>query len=73
MAHKTCIHAIFPNYCSGAWVSYTLMSLLDNMRGADTDTGLMPRVHPTIVRQIKQLRMMGRPSRIRNSAGSRPV
>jgi glycosyltransferase involved in cell wall biosynthesis len=38
MAHKTRIHAIFPNYCSGAWVSYTLMSLLDNMRGADTDT-----------------------------------
>ena len=38
MAQKTRIHAIFPNYCSGAWVSYTLMSVLDNMRDADTDT-----------------------------------
>jgi glycosyltransferase involved in cell wall biosynthesis len=38
MAYKTRVHAVFPNYCSGTWVSYTLMSLLDNMRGAEVDT-----------------------------------
>ncbi len=38
MAHKTRIHAVFPNYCSGTWVSYTLMSILDNMRGSEIDT-----------------------------------
>jgi glycosyltransferase involved in cell wall biosynthesis len=36
--HKTRIHAIFPNYCSGIWVSYTLLSLLDSMRGSEIDT-----------------------------------
>jgi glycosyltransferase involved in cell wall biosynthesis len=38
MAYKTRIHAVFPNHCSGTWVSYTLMSLLDNMRGSEIDT-----------------------------------
>jgi glycosyltransferase involved in cell wall biosynthesis len=38
MTYKTRIHAVFPNYCNGAWVSYTLMSLIDNMRESEIDT-----------------------------------
>jgi glycosyltransferase involved in cell wall biosynthesis len=38
MAYKTRIHAIFPNHCSGIWVSYTLLSLLHSMRGGEIDT-----------------------------------
>jgi glycosyltransferase involved in cell wall biosynthesis len=38
MASKTRIHAVFPNYCGGVWVSYTFISLLNTMQGEETDT-----------------------------------
>jgi glycosyltransferase involved in cell wall biosynthesis len=35
---KFSIHSVFPNYCAGTWVSYSLMSIVENMRSADVNS-----------------------------------
>ena len=38
MPPKFSIHSVFPNYCTGAWVSYSLISIIENMCSADVNS-----------------------------------